>query len=426
MMPPRKIQAGALLLGKALLGQGQGGAVGHQADFAAPPYYLIRDAFTSDVAGGALDGTAAEPGPGVRDVVDTNSKLSASSGVLSFATGGVTSGDPSIQWTPQPRRRGRMMLATVNITTSTLAVGWDENVGSTITDAFRFLASVPRIDVRDNTTAIAVGTFATATNYQVAIILRSAGSFFLIKGGAFTNWTLLYIVATENAALMYPTVAAEGATTVGTADNVSVPAKLWLPSPLVSDGFSAWGESDGLGHAEGVAGGIGSGGGGAEWTAALGTWGAAAGKAAATALSGGIALATASTAVDVVASVKVTRTAGKAGLILRRGGTTNYVYVVVTGTHVQVYKRISNTETNLQDIATTNVDGAALTVITAGTAFRVYYNNLFVVSVTIADAGVQASPLVGLYTTDTANTFDDFTAYARGTDGEYDAILDAI
>jgi hypothetical protein len=68
-----------------------------------------------------------------------------------------------------------------------------------------------------------------------------------------------------------------------------------------------------------------------------------------------------------------------------------------------------------------------LRVVASGSAFRVYYNNAAVgTEQTISDAALQSGTAHGLYTTDTGNTFDDFTVYARGTDGEYDTILDAI
>ena len=45
--------------------------------------YLLRDEFTSALAAGSVNGTAAEPGPGTRAVTDANSKLSITGGALS-------------------------------------------------------------------------------------------------------------------------------------------------------------------------------------------------------------------------------------------------------------------------------------------------------------------------------------------------------
>lgn len=46
--------------------------------------YLIRDEFTDTRAAGAVDGTAATPGPGVRNGADPDNKLSVSDGALSW------------------------------------------------------------------------------------------------------------------------------------------------------------------------------------------------------------------------------------------------------------------------------------------------------------------------------------------------------
>ena len=48
---------------------------------------LLRDEFTTDVAAGSVNSTAAEPGPGTRAVVDAASKISISSGALQVAQG---------------------------------------------------------------------------------------------------------------------------------------------------------------------------------------------------------------------------------------------------------------------------------------------------------------------------------------------------
>ena len=418
-----------ILLGKAPLGKGQGGGVAHQADYTEPPYYLLRDEFTTDRAAGSVNGTLAEPGPGRRAVTDTNSKLSITGGVLSFATGGAGNGDPSIQWTPQQRRTGRLFMATVTPSVSTISIGWDENAGGTITDAFRFLVSSGRLDIRDNTNAVAVGAFAGGTSYQVAIALRETGSFFFIKGGAFTNWTLMFIVQTEGTSPMYPTVAAEGSLTVATVDNARVPATSFAPVPLVSDGFSIDGESDGLGHLEGVLlATYGQGGAGVSWTDAVGTWAVTDGALAASALSGGRAIRTADCGkADLIITVKMTLSSGTMSLIVRWTDENNFVQLRLTSTNLQLVKVVSGTPTTVADTAITYVAGAPVRLICQGSAFRRFYNDAAIGSEsTISDGALASATVVGLRTDDTGNTFDDFVAYARGSGGEYDTALDAL
>lgn len=49
-------------------------------------------------------------------------------------------------------------------------------------------------------------SFADSTSYQIAIVLRSPGSFAFIKGGVFTNWTLLWVDDLVSTAGMFATL----------------------------------------------------------------------------------------------------------------------------------------------------------------------------------------------------------------------------
>jgi hypothetical protein len=419
------------LLGKAPLGQGQGGGVGHQADFAAPPYYLLRDEFTTDRAAGAVDGTAAEPGPGERDVVDSGGRASIAGGRFVVANS-VASFDPQFIYTGGVRSPGRMVV--IEITTANtgnhVSVGWGVGAGSgtNFDHGLRFIqTSIIRINLFDST-AVDVGAFATTTSYLVAVIQRAAGALYFVKGGAYSNWTLLYVESLGTTGPLRT-----GAFTVGigrswSSDEIIVPALKWLPAPVVSDGFSAWGESDGLGHAEGIAGGIGSGGGGVEWTDAAGTWGAADGVAAASALTGGRAIATADSGeADLIATVNCTFSSGTMSLIVRWVDESNHVQLRLTSANCQLVKVVAGVSTTVSDVAYTYVAGAPLRLICSGDKFRRFYNNAAIgAEFTIADAAIQSATMVGLRTDNTGNTFDDLTIYARGTGGEYDTILDAI
>lgn len=415
-------------LGKALLGQGQG-AVMHQGDFAAPPYYLLRDEFTTDRAAGSINGTLAEPGPGRRIVTDTNSKISISGGAVVFATGGVTNGDPGIYHGPYPRVVGRVLLLGITITNSTMVAGWDNDTGTRIFDCFRFLTSSLRLDIRTSDNAIAVGAFATSTAYKLALILRQSGTFFFIKGGAFTNWTLMYISKDSTGSPLYPAVSVESTVVTGTADNMYVPATRWLPAPLISDGFSIDSESDGLGHQEGqILASYGQGGAGMNWTDAVGTWAVTDGALAASALSGGRAIRSADAGnADLIITVKMTLSSGTMSLIVRWTDENNFVQLRLTSTNLQLVKVIAGVSTLVMDAAASPVAGAAVTLAIQGTEFRCFYNGAaYGVAFTIADAALQSSTVVGLRTDNTGNTFDDFVVYARGSGGEYNDALNDI
>jgi hypothetical protein len=227
--------------------------------------YLLRDEFSTDLAAGSVNGTASEPGPGTRVVTDTGSKLSISGGVLSFATGGVAAGNPGVYLGPYARTVGRFFYAATVLTTDTFAIGWDTDNLSTLYDGFRF-ASSSNLNILSAGGPIIVGSWASATTYLVCVVMRAAGSLYFIKGGAFTNWTMIY-ASTTGSASFYASGAAANTTSVATIDYIRVPTQTWMPTPLASDGFST-ALTDGLGHAEGTAGGLGSGGNGLTWTGA--------------------------------------------------------------------------------------------------------------------------------------------------------------
>lgn len=240
--------------------------------------WLLRDEFTTDLAAGSVNGTAAEPGPGTRVVTDGNSKLTISSGLLSFATGGVGAGDPGLWLDAVTRAAGRVMLAEITpANTDALAeAGWDSNQAGAVNDGIRFAASGALSVIANGGTAITVRTY-TATSIPVAVAMRATGMCFFAKFSG--NWLLLWRSAagTGNG---YPAVAAAGTTAIFTLAWLRSPNSLWLPTPLASDGFgSAFGTTDGLGHAEGVAGGIGSGGAGVVMSNVGATWSVSAGKA---------------------------------------------------------------------------------------------------------------------------------------------------
>lgn len=414
------------LLGLAPLGRGQGGGVAGPDQFGDPPYYLVNDTFTTNRAAGVVNGTDAEPGPGRRVVVDGNSKLSLIGGSAVFATGGVGVGDPGLWYASSFLREvGVVGLIQAAYTVGGIEAGFDAGQSGAVTDCLRLTGT--SISMRSNGGAlVAVGAAAAATAYTVALATRANGYFYFIKGGAFTNWTLLWSSATVTGGGRYPSLVVIGNTSVATSAYIRVPATRWLPVPLLSDGFSAWGTSDGLGHAEGIAGGLGSGGGGLAMTAYVGSWGAAGGVASCSALTGGVGLAGRDVGTaDMIATVKVTRAGGVAGLFVRENAD-DRVMAVHNGTNAQLIKRVASVDTTLINTAATYVAGAELRLICQGTAFRLFYNNVAIGSEqTISDVSLQAETLAGIYTTDTGNTFDDLVVRARGSGGEYTA-LDAF
>ena len=244
--------------------------------------WLLRDNFTTDLAAGSVNGTAAEPGPGVRTVTDTENKLSISGGAAVFAGGKAAPGygDPYL-WYTDPRDRVPGVLVFVkninqNNASSYYGFGRIDTLYPAIA-GIRFVSGLAiQLMANDGTNQPIIGAYSISTNYDATVILRATGAFFFVRGGAFTSWTLLYV---DKSLTLSPLYAKTGSiNAVVSFTDFDVAQLSWLPSPILSDGFDNAGaltESDGRGHQEGIAGGIGSGGGGKVWTGA--TWAAAAG-----------------------------------------------------------------------------------------------------------------------------------------------------
>lgn len=176
-------------------------------NFGASIRYLLRDEFTTDRAAGAVHGTAAEPGPGTRVVVDTESKLTIASGALTFAGGKAvpSTGDPGLWHGAFARNAGRAFIAEFNkADTGFVRVGWDTDqsvlpgaAGAVLTDGLKVVSGGS-----DYSSFLA--SISTGTSYKLAIILLAVGAHYVIKGGAYTEWTYLGRWGTDVNATVYP------------------------------------------------------------------------------------------------------------------------------------------------------------------------------------------------------------------------------
>lgn len=374
--------------------------------------WLLRDEFITDLAAGSVNGTAAEPGPGTRTVTDTYTKLQISAGYLDFISGTAVNDDPSytlVPATPIVRAPGRFALFDVKNDSNNF---WVQFGGERF-----WLYDFLRINSPS-------GTNIGSLNALVyAIASRAAGSFFLTKGVS-SEWRLRWITNSGTTTPLVTYISQYN--TFNDVSFVRVPDVLWLPVPLASDGFgSVFGTTDGLGHAEGIAGGIGAGGSGLTWSNAGSTWSVSGGKAINTApseLSQQMSVAQMSTA-DVFASAALTRAAGEVGLALSMDSASspaNGVLVYLDGTNCKIDKIVGGSVSNVRTTAVTYSAGARLVVTKTGTEYRVYYNDQLVGTAnTISDAGIVNNTLHGLFSTDASNTLDDFTCYATGSGGEY-------
>ena len=198
--------------------------------------YLIDDEFLDTLAAGSVTGTPATPGPGTRTVVDTDGDgVSISGGVLSIANGNSSYGDPGLWLSSIARAAGRVWVTHFNITTKgSLRIGFDTNQsGAPSSDGGVYINGTPIISSMAGNALTAA--LSTSTDYYLAIVLRAAGYYLFVKGGAFTEWTLLLIESSENGATLYPAHTNYGA--AWTSEFVRVPSGLWLPNPIAYTSF---------------------------------------------------------------------------------------------------------------------------------------------------------------------------------------------
>lgn len=167
--------------------------LGGGASFVKGIDWLFRDEFSTDDPAPITTGRTAEPGPGTLTVVDTDNKSSISSGALQLAPHSTPAhGDPGV-WETDGLARvlGRVVIASLTLDQKNIYVGWDSNKAGTIGIAPLNFTSTATLRILGGSTV--VGSYAAATSYNVAVVLRNAGHEIFIKGGIYTDWTSLWI-----------------------------------------------------------------------------------------------------------------------------------------------------------------------------------------------------------------------------------------
>lgn len=168
--------------------------------------YLVRDLFTDTLSAGSVNNSSATPGPGTRSVVDTENNISIGSNLLTFAkakTAGSIS-DPLFREDLLSRKVGRSIkIDTTGLPTGTwLYLSIYASVGAET--GITIYSSVIHCMY---TISTALDSLVVDTPYQFRLTLRTLGLWTEVKGGAFTNWTLTHVDATNYYASSNPTQA---------------------------------------------------------------------------------------------------------------------------------------------------------------------------------------------------------------------------
>lgn len=200
--------------------------------------YLLRDDFTTAEAAPLASPRTAEPGPGTLTLVQNDGQFSISGGKLAFpAQTTPAAGDQGFIGAGLSRVAGRALISKINA--STMADMFNSvwaSANSIVFGGFGnmaggfYMETASLYVVEFAVGFIVAGGLSAATEYSVCTVQRASGHFALIKGGIYTNWTLLYVGATSNTATVYP--AFSNSKAVGTLDTFRV---LDLPAPFDDD-----------------------------------------------------------------------------------------------------------------------------------------------------------------------------------------------
>lgn len=389
--------------------------------------YLLRDTFSTDRAAGAVNGTSAEP-TGTRGVVDTTSKISITGGELFINGGSGTFGNTALWLTPSITRLfGRTLkidfrLPAIPNNASILKLGYNNaGTGNVANNMGMLIDALGVFNIRRTSAANSpvVGTLAALTQYEFWEVLRTQGAYFFLRDGS--TYRFLYEHQWDTTSPLFAQVTArEVSVSQIYVTEMTVPELLFEVTAEASDSFNradgALGSTDGAGHLEANSGS------GLAWASNVGTWAIASNLAVSSALSGGIAVATVDGAkADVFATAKLVRSAGNVGLVVRYVDVSNYIYAYHDGTNATLRKVVAGVDSAvIAATAATYAASAKLTITSEGTAFQLFYNDIRIGTGTIADAALQVGTKVGLYTSDTGNSFNDFTVWKRTDWGAID------
>lgn len=194
------------------------------------PTWWLRDDFLTDAAAPLSSPHTCEPGPGTLVVLDGNSKQSISNHKATYATGGVTAGNPAMWGSQQTRLTGRAVVGILTQSAQNFEIGWDNDQAATAPhDSIRINAAGQSI--RDGGTAVDTGTTFTGGPYLVAIIQRTNGFWAFLRGSSIIGWKLLWVGATSTANL-YPAMMISTTTFVGNVDTIR---GVDFPAPFDTD-----------------------------------------------------------------------------------------------------------------------------------------------------------------------------------------------
>lgn len=385
--------------------------------------FLLRDLFTTDRAAGAVNGTPAEPGGSLgesRGVTDLDSRITISGGKAVFAAGG-SDGDRTALWYNKALTRTPGLVMAFDFTYTTSGTKNSHIGPATATGAgqtqhlwtgLRILGAYITVLPSSVADAARVHALAQNTTYRAYFVHRATGRFVFIKSGGTVRhvWTDDW----DSTVSLYAVFNVNSSAAAANYDNMAVLGnQFYQVLTTSSDSFNrddgTPGSTDGLGHAEGNSGD------GVAWVSSVGTATISSNKLALSTLSGGVGIATVDLSdANQDVEVEVTRSGGNVGLVGRYADASNYVYAHHDGTNITLRQIVAGSDSQLiAPAAATYAAGARMKLHFDGTECWLYYNKKFIGSAPVSIHASLTGTRFGVYSTNTANTFDNWFSLAR-------------
>lgn len=151
---------------------------------------VLQDLFTTTASAPLTSPRTCEPGPGTFIITDTGNKYTIASAILT-SSGRTGNGDPGILSDAITAKAGR--IYTYRIKGNSFSVGIADSSETVINTGLSFYGS--NLYLHDNKDQSGIIAAISATEfYDVTLVQRFSGSMVFIKGGSFTDWTLLAVL----------------------------------------------------------------------------------------------------------------------------------------------------------------------------------------------------------------------------------------
>jgi hypothetical protein len=202
-----------------------------------PKVYLLRVEFATDDASPLTTPYAGEVGS--LTITDTGNVLSVSTGNLRYTNAIPAMAAIGLQGAALSRAAGRALTARYSAIVTAPAfpvpMGWWKNTNLNYTGSVNFGHAFYTEGGAWFAGPITLNrAFSVDTLYRMALVLKSSGALYFLKGGVFTDWTLVWEEWIENTASVYPTLAPVSITTYATIAYDYMRAGD-LPAPFASD-----------------------------------------------------------------------------------------------------------------------------------------------------------------------------------------------